>query len=85
MLRHGSVAHRMFDAAAVWAIRTGSWVRLVSANDHQHSRESLHYEDAAVDFWSGNLDGLAAFLRRFGYRVIWRAPGHWAHVHSEGG
>jgi hypothetical protein len=50
---------RMFDLADIWATRTGSDVRLVSANDHVHSRGSA------------------------GYRVLWKVPGHYGHVHVE--
>jgi hypothetical protein len=74
---------RMFDLADIWAARTGADVRLVSGNDHLHSRGSAHYEGEAVDFHSSDLDGLAAMLRAAGYRVLWRVPGHYAHVHAE--
>lgn len=73
----------MFDAAAVWAQRSGNWVRVVSANDHVHVENSLHYEDRALDFHSSDLDGLATVLRGVGYRVLWQVPGHYAHVHAE--
>ena len=73
----------MFFAAAVWAKRTGNTVTLVSANDHIHVDESLHYEDRALDFHSTDLGGLAMFLKSKGYRVLYQVPGHYAHVHSE--
>ena len=41
---------RMFDLADIWATRTGRDVRLVSANDHVHSRGSAHYDGKALDF-----------------------------------
>lgn len=76
--------HPMFHAASTWATRTGNSLRVVSANDHQHTANSLHYQDMALDFHSSDLDGLATHLRRFQYRVLWQVPGHFAHVHAEG-
>ena len=74
---------RMFDMADIWATRTGEEVRLVSANDHVHSRGSAHYDGLALDFQSSDPDGLAALFRLAGYRVLWRVPGHFGHVHVE--
>ena len=74
---------RMFDLADIWAARTGHDVRLVSANDHVHSRGSAHYEGLALDFQSSDMDGLAATFRMAGYRVLWKVPGHYGHVHVE--
>ena len=76
-------ALRIFNLADIWAARTGHDVRLVSANDHIHSSGSAHYAGLAVDFQSSNPDGLSATLRGAGYRVLWRVPGHFAHVHVE--
>lgn len=74
---------RMFDLADIWATRTGRHVRLVSANDHVHSRRSAHYEGLALDFQSSDPDGLSTTFRLAGYRVLWRVPGHFGHVHVE--
>ena len=75
----------MFHTAATWATRTGNSLRVVSGNDHQHSSpRSKHFSDEALDFHSSDLDGLAAHLRRFEYRVLWQVPGHYGHVHAEG-
>jgi hypothetical protein len=76
---------RMFDLADIWATRTGKDVRLVSANDHVHSRGSAHYEGKALDFQSSDMDGLSETFRQAGYRVLWRVPGHFGHVHVEEG
>ena len=76
--------HPMFSVAQTWATRTGNSLRVVSANDHEHVPNSLHYEDRALDFHSSDLGGLAAHLRRFAYRVLWQVPGHHFHVHAEG-
>ena len=76
---------RMFDLADIWATRTGQQVRLVSANDHIHSRRSSHYSGLAVDFQSSDPDGLSTTFRLAGYRVLWRVPGHFGHVHVEQG
>ena len=74
---------RMFDLADIWATRTGEHVRLVSANDHVHSRRSAHYEGLALDFQSSDPDGLSETFRMAGYRVLWKVPGHFGHVHVE--
>lgn len=76
-------ALRMLDVAEIWAARTGRDVRLVSANDHVHRTGSAHYRGRALDFHSSDPDGLADALRRAGYRVLWRVPGHYGHVHAE--
>jgi len=73
----------MFYLADIWAARTGKDVRLVSANDHVHSRGSAHYDGRALDFQSSDNDGLSAMFRNAGYRVLWRVPGHYGHVHVE--
>ena len=74
---------RMFDLADIWAARTSREVRLVSANDHVHTRGSAHYEGLALDFHSSDPDGLSELFRQAGYRVLWDVPGHYAHVHVE--
>ena len=74
---------RMFDLADIWATRTGEHVRLVSANDHIHSRRSSHYSGLAVDFQSSDPDGLSTTFKLAGYRVLWKVPGHFGHVHVE--
>ena len=76
-------ALRMFDLADIWAARSGQDVTLVSGNDHIHSRGSAHYDGEALDFHSSDPDGLSALFRQAGYRVLWRVPGHFAHVHVE--
>jgi len=73
----------MFNLADIWAARTGHDVRLVSANDHIHSRRSAHYDGLAVDFHSSDPDALSEVFRRAGYRVLWNVPGHYAHLHVE--
>ena len=74
---------RMFDLADIWATRTAQTVRLVSANDHIHTRGSAHYAGLALDFQSSNPDGLSMMFRLAGYRVLWKVPGHFGHVHVE--
>jgi hypothetical protein len=74
---------RMFNLADIWAARTGAGVVLVSANDHIHARGSAHYAGRALDFQSSNPDGLSAMFRLEGYRVLWKVPGHYGHVHVE--
>lgn len=76
-------ALRMFDLADIWAARTGADVTLVSGNDHIHSRGSAHYDGEALDFHSSDPDALSALFRSAGYRVLWKVPGHYAHVHVE--
>jgi hypothetical protein len=74
---------QIFDLADIWAARTGNSVRLVSANDHVHSRRSAHYAGVALDLHTSDPAGLSAALRQLGYRVLWNVPGHLAHVHVE--
>ena len=76
-------ALRIFDIADIWATRTGHDVRLVSANDHVHSRGSAHYDGKALDFQSSDMDALSETFREAGYRVLWKVPGHYGHVHVE--
>jgi len=76
-------ALRIFDVADIWAARTGQSVRLVSANDHVHSRASAHYEGLAVDLHSSDNDALAGVMRQAGFLVLWRVPGHFGHLHVE--
>ena len=73
----------MFDLADIWAARTGQRVHLVWANDHIHCRRYSHYSGRAVDFQSSDPDGLSSTFRLAGYRVLWRVPGHFGHVHVE--
>lgn len=73
----------MFDVADIWARRTGHSVRLVSANDHVHARRSMHYAGLAIDMLSDAPDALAELMRRAGYRVLWKVPGHFSHLHVE--
>lgn len=77
------MAVRIAGEAGVWAAQTGNRLRLVSANDHTHARESSHYVDRAVDFQGEGLSALAAWFERRGYWVLWQVPGHYAHVHVE--
>jgi hypothetical protein len=74
---------RMFHLADIWATRTGRDVRLVSANDHVHSQGSAHYAGLALDFQSSDPDGLSTAFQRAGYRVLWKVPGHYGHVHVQ--
>jgi len=73
----------MFDLADIWARRTGTEVRLVSANDHVHARRSMHYAGQAIDVISSAPDALAEAMRRLGYHVLWKVPGHFGHIHIE--
>ena len=74
---------RMYALADIWAARTDQAVRLVSANDHVHARGSAHYAGLAVDFLSSNNDALSTMFKLAGYRVLWKVPGHYGHVHVE--
>jgi hypothetical protein len=76
-------ALRIFDLADIWAARTRQAVRLVSANDHVHTRGSAHYVGLALDFHSSDPAGLATALRWAGYSVLWNVRGHYAHLHVE--
>jgi len=74
---------RILDLADIWATRTGREVRVVSANDHVHTRGSAHYSGLALDFQTSDPEGLASTFRLAGYRVLWKVPGHYGHVHVE--
>jgi len=74
---------RMYALADIWAARTAVAVRLVSANDHVHARGSAHYAGMALDFLSSNPDALSTMFRLAGYRVLWKVPGHYGHIHVE--
>lgn len=76
-------ALRILDLADIWARRTGASIRVVSANDHVHARRSAHYEGLALDLHASAPDELADAMRRAGYRVLWRVPGHYNHLHVE--
>ena len=69
--------------ADIWATRTGEDVRLVSANDHVHSRRSAHYAGQAIDLHSSANGRIASMLRGLGYLVLWNVPGHFGPVHVE--
>jgi hypothetical protein len=93
---------------AEWSARAGVTVRITSFNDHEHQkfvapsdadtgqRESLHYQDLALDFQILKKDGavsknymdrLVRFLKKElpgnCYDIIWRKPGHNNHCHVE--
>lgn len=74
---------RMLGLADIWATRTAEAVRLVSANDHVHTRGSAHYAGLALDFQSSDPDALSTMFRLAGYRVLWKVPGHYGHLHVE--
>jgi hypothetical protein len=73
----------LYDLARIWATRSREQIVLVSANDHEHTRNSAHYSNRAVDIQGTGLDGLAAWYRSLGLLVHWQVPGHWQHVHVE--
>mgnify|MGYP001588333050 CR=1 FL=1 len=74
---------RMLEMAYYWTVQSGAKLRVVSANDHRHQRKSAHYAGAAIDFQGEKLNELAKWFRTWGYRVLWRVPGHYRHVHVE--
>lgn len=78
-----NIQHQWFvDAASIWAARAGGWVKVVSANDHIHERNSDHYQDRAIDFHASDLWGLNDWLLLQGLETYWQVPGHFAHVHA---
>ena len=61
-----------------------------------HVKGSAHYRGEAIDVnapgnvveaqdpvWGKKFDELAAQLRSSGYKVIWRQPGHYNHLHAQ--
>ena len=73
----------MFDLADIWSRRTGHEVRLVSANDHNHTGNRCITPVMAIDLHSSAPDELAEAMRNLGFRVLWRVPGHYRHLHVE--
>jgi len=73
----------MYWTAAVWAVRSGNWVTVVSANDHIHMKDSMHYSNRALDFHSSDIDGLNMWLNYQGYGTLWQVAGHFNHVHGQ--
>lgn len=69
--------------ASYWTALTGAKLRVVSAMDHIHARHSAHYSGLAIDFQGEKLNALAVFFRLWGYKVYWKVPGHYQHVHVE--
>lgn len=55
-----------------------------------HTKNSKHYVGRAIDVNADslpggeamNLDRIAGMIRALGYQVIWRAPGHYDHLHA---
>jgi len=81
----GVMTRWICDVAAMWALRHGSELRIVSAQDHRHAPNSLHYDGLAVDFWADDMPALARWMDAHGLRVFWDVPGHYAHVHADAG
>lgn len=62
---------------------------------HRHSKHSAHYSGNAIDVnvVAGNdygvpyarhkLDQLASEARAAGYKVLWKVPGHYNHLHLQ--
>jgi hypothetical protein len=73
----------MFHLADIWAVRTGNAVRVVSANDHVHAHHSAHYQGLALDFLVSDPDRFAEVMRGEGYKVLWKVPGHYGHIHVQ--
>jgi hypothetical protein len=43
----------------------------------------MHYAGLAIDLHSSAPDELAGAMRRLGFTVLWKVPGHYGHVHVE--
>ena len=62
---------------------------------HVHAHHSAHYSGRAIDVnvgagiveahshYAHQFDALAASLRSRGYKVLWRVPGHYNHIHVQ--
>lgn len=62
---------------------------------HVHAHHSAHYSGRAIDVnvgagiveaysrYAHRFDALAANLRSNGYKVLWRVPGHYNHIHVQ--
>lgn len=89
----------LIDAANWWVAKGAKGSRhpaFGGAVRSGHSKNSLHYQDRAVDlnfaagtssYEQGKFDKyLPDFKRLFpGIRVIWKAPNHWNHMHIDTG
>lgn len=62
---------------------------------HVHAHHSAHYSGRAIDVnvgagvveahsrYAHRFDAIAANLRSRGYKVLWRVPGHFNHIHVQ--
>lgn len=62
---------------------------------HVHAHHSAHYSGRAIDVnvgtglfeakssYAHRFDALAASMRAQGYKVLWRVPGHYDHIHVQ--
>lgn len=62
---------------------------------HVHSHHSAHYSGRAIDVnvgtgltearsgYAHKFDALAASMRASGFKVLWRVPGHYDHIHVQ--
>jgi len=62
---------------------------------HVHAHHSAHYSGRAIDVnvgaglvearsgYAHRFDLLAASMRAHGYKVLWRVPGHYDHIHVQ--
>lgn len=62
---------------------------------HVHAHHSAHYSGRAIDVnvgagviearsrYAHAFDSLAASMRSRGYKVLWRVPGHYNHIHVQ--
>lgn len=62
---------------------------------HVHAHHSAHYSGRAIDVnvgagvvearsgYAHSFDVLAASMRARGYKVLWRVPGHYDHIHVQ--
>jgi len=74
----------MVLTSAVWAVRSGHTVTIVSGDDHLHARTSKHYSGHALDLHaSADLPGLNRWLLHHGYVTLFQVPNHWQHIHAQ--
>lgn len=82
---------KVFQAAAVWSAKRKIDIAVTSGNDHQHSENSLHYENLALDFQlmpkTQSHEALRAYLQEtlgLGYDVVLETSRRGTqHIHVE--
>jgi hypothetical protein len=82
---------KVLQAAAIWSAKRKIDIAVTSGNDHQHSENSLHYENLALDFQlmpkTHSHEALRSYLKEtlgLGYDVVLETSRRGTqHIHVE--